>query len=301
MNIRALSALLALASLLTPLPSYAHIMKELTPEEYHVIVEKGTERPFSGEFNQHEAAGTYTCRRCGVPLYRSEDKFDSGCGWPAFDDEIAGAVSRSVDADGQRVEITCSACGGHLGHVFVGEHLTDKNTRHCVNSLSLAFVPQLETAIFAGGCFWGVEHLMQQQEGVISVESGYTGGYVENPSYRQVCSKTTGHVEAVRVTYDPSKVSYETLAKLFFEIHDPTQQDGQGPDLGPQYLSEVFYADERQKLVAQQLMDTLRARGYQLATKLRPATTFFPAEAEHQDYYERKGTLPYCHSRVRRF
>ncbi|MFI3244727.1 MAG: bifunctional methionine sulfoxide reductase B/A protein [Akkermansia sp.] len=276
-------------------------MKELTPEEYHVIVEKGTERPFSGEFNQHEAAGTYTCRRCGVPLYRSEDKFDSGCGWPAFDDEIAGAVSRSVDADGQRVEITCSACGGHLGHVFVGEHLTDKNTRHCVNSLSLAFVPQLETAIFAGGCFWGVEHLMQQQEGVISVESGYTGGYVENPSYRQVCSKTTGHVEAVRVTYDPSKVSYETLAKLFFEIHDPTQQDGQGPDLGPQYLSEVFYADERQKLVAQQLMDTLRARGYQLATKLRPATTFFPAEAEHQDYYERKGTLPYCHSRVRRF
>lgn len=276
-------------------------MKTLTPEEHYVIVEKGTERPFTGEFNQHKEAGTYTCRRCGVPLYRSADKFESGCGWPAFDDEIAGAVTRSLDADGRRVEITCTACGGHLGHVFVGEQLTDKNTRHCVNSLSLAFVPQTETAIFAGGCFWGVEHLMQQQEGVISVESGYTGGHVENPSYRQVCTKTTGHVEAVRVIYDPAKVSYETLAKLFFEIHDPTQQNGQGPDLGPQYLSEIFYANDSQKATAQKLMDTLRSRGYNIATKLRPATTFYPAEPEHQDYYQRKGTQPYCHSRVERF
>lgn len=295
-------ALLALASLLLiPLPSHAQPMKTLTPEEHYVIVEKGTERPFTGEFNQHKEAGTYTCRRCGVPLYRSADKFESGCGWPAFDDEIAGAVTRSLDADGRRVEITCTACGGHLGHVFVGEQLTDKNTRHCVNSLSLAFVPQTETAIFAGGCFWGVEHLMQQQEGVISVESGYTGGHVENPSYRQVCTKTTGHVEAVRVIYDPAKVSYETLAKLFFEIHDPTQQNGQGPDLGPQYLSEIFYANDSQKATAQKLMDTLRSRGYNIATKLRPATTFYPAEPEHQDYYQRKGTQPYCHSRVERF
>lgn len=283
------------------LPNQAENMRDLSPEERYVIVEKGTERPFTGKYNKHDEAGTYACRRCGVPLYRSDDKFDSGCGWPAFDDELDGAVARSVDADGRRVEITCAACGGHLGHVFEGERLTAKNTRHCVNSLSLAFEPKVETAFFAGGCFWGVEHLMQQQEGVIAVESGYMGGHLPNPSYADVCSKQSGHAELVQVTYDPTKVSYETLAKLFFEIHDPTQQDGQGPDLGPQYRSEIFYVDESQKAIAEQLMNQLREKGYCLATNLSPASTFYPAEDYHQDYYQRKGTQPYCHARVERF
>jgi len=214
--------------------------KELTNEEKRVILNKGTELPFSGKYYNFHERGTYVCKQCGTPLYFSEAKFDSGCGWPSFDEEISGAVRRLPDVDGRRTEIVCAKCGGHLGHVFTGEGFTPKDTRHCVNSISMDFVPEdkqeeTEVAIFAGGCFWGVEHLMQQQPGILSIEVGYIGGSTENPTYREVCSHTTGHAEAVRIVFDPKKVSYTTLAKLFFEIHDPTQSDGQGPDLGDQY------------------------------------------------------------------
>ncbi len=156
-------------------------------------------------------------------------------------------------------------------------------------------------AIFAGGCFWGVEHLMQQQDGVLAVENGYIGGHVENPSYEQVCAKDTGHYEAVRVEYDPLVVSYETLCKLFMEIHDPTQSDGQGPDIGPQYRSAIFYCDDAQKQTAQSVIDLLKTMGLEVVTELLPATEFFVAEDYHQDYYQNKGTEPYCHMRVKRF
>jgi len=156
-------------------------------------------------------------------------------------------------------------------------------------------------AYFAGGCFWGVEHHLEKMKGVLDVESGFMGGHVDNPSYEDVLSHTTGHLEAVRVRYDPSRVSYRALAKRFFEIHDPTQEDGQGPDVGNQYLSAVFVADDDQKKVTEDLIGQLEKRGYDVATTVRPAAAFWRAESDHQDYYARKGTKPYCHIPVDRF
>ncbi len=142
---------------------------------------------------------------------------------------------------------------------------------------------------------------MEQQKGVISVESGYIGGRTKNPTYEEVCTKTTGFAEAVRIKYNPKIVDYETLAKLFFEIHDPTQLNRQGPDVGDQYRSEVFYTSDKQKETALKLIKILKDKGLNVVTKVTKATEFYKAEAYHQDYYKRKGTQPYCHIRTKRF
>ncbi|MCK4529818.1 MAG: bifunctional methionine sulfoxide reductase B/A protein, partial [Candidatus Marinimicrobia bacterium] len=243
----------------------ANQLKILSKEEKQVILKKGTEDPFSGDLLNEKRKGIFTCRQCGAKLYNSTDKFDSSCGWPSFDDEIEGAVLRIPDADGHRTEIVCANCRGHLGHVFIGEKFTDKNTRHCVNSLSMDFTPENleleEKAVFAGGCFWGVEYYMQKIEGVNTVVSGYTGGHSEDPTYEDVSYKNTGHYEAVEITYDPVRVNFETLAKTFFEIHDPTQKNGQGPDIGKQYRSAIFYQNKEQEAVSKKLIEQLRNKG----------------------------------------
>ncbi len=277
-------------------------MNPLTPEEENIIVHKGTERPFTGVLLNNKAEGTYVCKRCGAPLYRSQDKFDSSCGWPSFDDEIPGAVHRQTDADGHRTEITCTACGAHLGHVFTSEGYTAKNTRYCVNSLSMSFIPyakeKQETgyAYFAGGCFWGTEYLFAKAPGVLSTTVGYMGGYTENPTYKEVCAGNTGHYETNEIKYDTTQTSYENMVKLFFEIHDFTQTNGQGPDIGEQYLSVIFYQNEWQRAIAEKCIKMLTEKGYKVATLLRPAPVFWEAEDYHQDYYEHKGTTPYCHA-----
>ncbi|HOU30430.1 MAG TPA: bifunctional methionine sulfoxide reductase B/A protein [Bacteroidales bacterium] len=282
-------------------------LNELLPAESAVILGKGTEPPFSGKYEKLFATGTYICKQCGSALFYSDSKFDAHCGWPSFDAEIPGAVTRKPDPDGRRTEITCSYCGGHLGHVFTGEGFTPRNTRHCVNSLSLDFVPtKLEpgrygTAIFAGGCFWGVEYFLQKEPGVVSVTSGYTGGHVKNPSYREVCTGKTGHAEAVKVIYDTRKTSYEKLLRLFLEIHDPTQVNRQGPDVGEQYRSEIFWLNSEQKTLAEKYIGILKSKGLNVATRITKASEFYEAEDYHQDYYFKTGKLPYCHGYTKRF
>jgi peptide methionine sulfoxide reductase msrA/msrB len=274
--------------------------KKLSPEEERVIINKGTEKPFTGEYYKNKEKGTYICKQCGAALYQSGDKFDSDCGWPSFDDEIDGAVTRVPDADGRRTEIICTNCGGHLGHVFLGEGYTLKNTRHCVNSISMDFIPatkhqQTETAIFASGCFWGTEYYLKKAKGVKSTTVGYIGGHVKNPTYEQVCTGTTGHAEAVEVVFDPSVTNYEELTRLFFETHDFTEVNRQGPDIGEQYRSVIFYTDEKQKQIAEKLIGELKDKGYKVATKLEKAGEFYTAEKYHQDYYFKTGGTPYCH------
>jgi len=282
---------------------------DLTPEEERVIVNKGTEMIWQGEYVDNHDDGTYLCKRCNAPLFTSDAKFDSGSGWPAFDDCIEGAVEEVPDRDGYRTEIVCSNCKGHLGHVFKGEHFTSKNTRHCVNSISMQFIPEEEmnsttktdTAIFASGCFWGTEYFFEKAEGVIDTQVGYIGGHKDNPTYKEVCAHTTGHAEAVRVTYDPTKTDYETLTKLFFETHDPTQVNRQGPDIGDQYRTEIFYLNDDQKAIAEKLKQELVDGGLKVATKITKATTFWEGEDYHEHYYSNKGGTPYCHAYTKRF
>ncbi|WP_242034416.1 bifunctional methionine sulfoxide reductase B/A protein [Dysgonomonas sp. BGC7] len=272
---------------------------ELTPEEERVIIYKGTEAPYTGEYINNKRSGIYVCRRCNAPLYNSSDKFDSHCGWPSFDDEIEGAVKRIPDADGQRTEIICNNCGAHLGHVFLNEGFTTKNTRHCVNSISLKFIQEenkmIKKAYFASGCFWGTEYYFMKAQGVKHTAVGFMGGHVDNPTYQQVCQKNTGHLETTEVEYDSSKTSYEDMVKLFFETHDFTQTDGQGPDIGPQYLSCIFYSNDEEKEIAEEYVKKLEDKGFKVATMLKSVSQFWKAEDYHQQYYEHKGTKPYCH------
>jgi len=281
---------------------------QLNSEEIRVIENKGTEMPFSGKYNSFYEAGVYKCKKCNTPLFKSTDKFDSGSGWPSFDNAIEGAVKEIPDADGRRVEIVCASCDGHLGHVFRGEQMTPKSTRHCVNSVSLDFESldkgdKYKKAYFASGCFWGVEYWFDKQDGVVNADSGYMGGHLENPSYPEICRKDTGHLETVEVTYDPTVVSFETLTKLFFETHNPEQMNGQGPDIGPQYLSAVFTNNIEEEDIVQILINQLEDKGMNIATMIKDANEhkFYIAEYEHQNYYKLRNSQPYCHAFTKRF
>ncbi|WP_394203515.1 bifunctional methionine sulfoxide reductase B/A protein [Shewanella waksmanii] len=281
-------------------------MRKLTEFERYVIEQKGTERPFSGEYHIHDAKGVYHCKRCDQPLYLSEHKFNAHCGWPAFDDEIAGAVNRYPDADGQRTEIVCSGCDAHLGHVFTGERLTEKNLRHCVNSVSMTFkaidniddaATSTQMATFGAGCFWCIEAIFGQLKGVVNVQSGYSGGSEADANYKAVCRGDTGHAEVVHIEFDPKVIGFDELLAVFWQSHDPTTLNRQGNDVGPQYRSVVFIHNSSQSdLVNQQIEEMTRARVWAdpIVTQVVAFERFYPAESYHDDYFAQNGEQPYC-------
>jgi peptide methionine sulfoxide reductase msrA/msrB len=286
----------------------------LSPEQYRILRKAGTERPFSGEYNLHFENGMYSCAACGNLLFSSETKYDHGCGWPSFS---AAADRGSVEFfddfsfGKKRVEVRCAVCGSHLGHVF-NDGPDDHPTRYCINSVALDFHPAGEEAVsvnknrsvdegktnreeiatFAAGCFWGVEHKFRQIEGVLSTRVGYTGGDVKNPTYRLVCTGKTGHAESVEISFDPSVVSYQELLDYFFKLHDPTQVNRQGPDIGTQYRSVIFYHSEAQKEAAEKFIEELESSKRfrrPIATRVAAAEEFYEAEDYHQQYFEKKG------------
>jgi len=285
----------------------------LTPEQYEVMRKCGTERPFTGKFNDFWEEGVYVCAGCGTPLFLSATKYDHGTGWPSFTtpaDEATVEYRDDFSLLVKRVEVRCAVCGAHLGHVF-DDGPQPTYLHYCINSAALDFKPEApaagagpdkaaaaatRTATFAAGCFWGVEHKLGKLPGVVSTVVGYTGGKTVNPSYEEVCSDKTGHAEAVQVTFDPGQVSYADLVRHFFAVHDPTQVDRQGPDRGTQYRSAIFFHDEAQRAEARKVMDELEAsKKYKkrLATELVEASAFYRAEEYHQKYFEKHGYVCY--------
>lgn len=261
----------------------------LNRREKQILVEKGTETPFSGEYNNHFQAGIFICKACKSPLYESKTKFDSSCGWPSFDDEIQGSIKRKEDLSGGRIrtEICCSTCEGHLGHVFHGENITNKNTRHCVNSLSLQFISHenLTEAVFGAGCFWSVQKLFQELDGVYMTQVGYMGGVTDNPSYEEVCKGETNHAEVVQIYYNEEIISFESLLEVFWRNHNPTTINQQGLDIGTQYRSVIFYYNPKQKQIAKESI--IEQQDYYenlIVTQIVKFEKFYRAEEYHQDY-----------------
>jgi peptide methionine sulfoxide reductase msrA/msrB len=277
--------------------------KRLTPEQFRITRTSGTEPAFCGGLLKNKEAGVYVCVDCGLPLFKSETKFESGTGWPSFFAPISPENVRErpdLSHGMVRSEILCPRCDAHLGHVFE-DGPKPTGLRYCLNSESLKFVAndKLKTvgekvpdtraaeAVFAGGCFWCTEAVFEQLDGVYDAISGYTGGEESTANYPDVCTGKTGHAEAVKIVYDPQRISFEKLLKVHFATHDPTTLNRQGNDAGPQYRSAIFYADEEQKKVAQAFIADLtgsKAFKKPIVTTLEPLKGFYPAEPHHQNY-----------------
>ncbi|MCP4134634.1 MAG: bifunctional methionine sulfoxide reductase B/A protein [bacterium] len=305
------------------------LKKRLTPLQYTVTQENGTERAFQNEHWNNKRAGIYVDIVSGEVLFSSQDKFESGTGWPSFTrplekKNIAEKTDRSFFME--RVEVKSAGAGSHLGHVFK-DGPKPTGLRYCINSASLRFIPvedlekegygkhkdlfekqekakardkQLATATFAAGCFWGVEAIFKELNGVVDTTVGYTGGDLSDPTYNSISRGDTGHAEAIEISYDPSVISYLELVNYFWRLHNPTTLNRQGPDVGSQYRSAIFYHTEEQKKEARISKDAFDRSGVfkeKAVTQIVPASTFYPAEEYHQDYYARKGKgARVCHT-----
>ena len=304
-------------------PSPAELKQKLTPMQYHVTQEAGTEPPFRNEYWNEHREGIYVDIVSGKPLFSSKDKFDSACGWPSFSKPVAGEdviEKRDASLGMIRTEVRSKEADSHLGHVFDDGPQDRGGLRYCINSASLRFVPvadlekeglgaflplfgqaapatkeqKEEIATLAGGCFWGMEDLIRKQPGVLSIEVGYTGGTVPNATYEN----HAGHAEAVQIRFDPTKTTYEALLRFFFRIHDPTTLNRQGNDLGTSYRSAIFYHSEAQRRTAERVKAEVDASGKwkrPTVTEITTAGPWWRAEDYHQDYLVKHPGGYTCH------
>ncbi|MGF1547673.1 MAG: bifunctional methionine sulfoxide reductase B/A protein [Thiotrichales bacterium] len=271
---------------------------QLTEHQYYVTRQKGTERAFSSGMCNLFEPGRYRCVGCGTLLFDANEKFDSGTGWPSFTQPVsANAIAYHADRSHgmTRVETTCNTCQAHLGHVFP-DGPAPSGLRYCINALALQKVESaVATATFGGGCFWCTEAIFRELDGVHSVASGYSGGAVDNPAYRQVCNGTTGHAEVIQVKFDPNVIGYRDLLEIHLATHDPTTLNRQGADQGTQYRSVIFAHDDEQRRLAQEVLKTVQTEYTDpVVTEIADFEKFYPAEDYHQDYFNLNPDAGYC-------
>lgn len=270
----------------------------LTPEEFRITRLKGTERAHSSEMCSLFQPGKYACVCCSTLLFDADEKFESGTGWPSFTQPVAEnaiAYHKDISHGMVRVETVCNTCEAHLGHVFP-DGPQPGGLRYCMNAVALKKVETNERkATFGGGCFWCTEAVFSQLEGITKVESGYSGGKIANPTYREVCSGLTGHAEVIEVTYNPEVIAYADLLRIHLSTHNPTTLNRQGADVGTQYRSVIFYRNENEKNTAMAVVSEMQAAyDTPILTEIAPLDYFYKAEDYHQDYYANNAQEGYC-------
>jgi peptide methionine sulfoxide reductase msrA/msrB len=272
--------------------------KLLTPEEFRVTRLKGTERAHSSEMCSLFEPGKYACICCGTLLFDANEKFESGTGWPSFTQPVAEnaiAYHKDISHGMVRVETICNTCDAHLGHVFP-DGPQPGGLRYCMNAVALKKVESSEKkATFGGGCFWCTEAVFTQLRGVKKVESGYSGGKIANPTYREVCSGLTGHAEVIEVTYNPEEISYADLLRIHLSTHNPTTLNRQGADVGTQYRSVIFFRNKEEKEIAGEIISEIQTvYDEPVITEITLLDYFYKAEDYHQDYYANNPQEGYC-------